>query len=64
LNTVTVKTRIDGELLKIQYQEGELVHQGDVLIGNRSASLSGPADAGAGATGERPGGAGQLRASI
>jgi multidrug efflux system membrane fusion protein len=32
LNTVTVKTRIDGELLKIQYQEGELVHQGDVLI--------------------------------
>ncbi len=32
LNTVTVKSRIDGELLKIQYQEGQLVHQGDVLI--------------------------------
>jgi membrane fusion protein, multidrug efflux system len=32
LNTVTVKSRIDGQLLKIQYQEGELVHQGDVLI--------------------------------
>jgi multidrug efflux system membrane fusion protein len=32
LNTVTVKSRIDGELLKIQYQEGQLVHQGDVLV--------------------------------
>jgi multidrug efflux system membrane fusion protein len=31
LNTVTVRTRIDGELLKVQYKEGELVHQGDVL---------------------------------
>ncbi len=32
LNTVTVKSRIDGQLLKIQYKEGELVHQGDTLI--------------------------------
>ena len=32
LNTVTVKSRVDGQLLKIQYKEGELVHEGDVLV--------------------------------
>src|SRR5438067_2209009 len=32
LNTVTVKSRVDGELLNVAYREGDMVHQGDVLM--------------------------------
>jgi multidrug efflux system membrane fusion protein len=32
INTVTIKSRVDGQLMSINYQEGELVHQGDPLI--------------------------------
>jgi multidrug efflux system membrane fusion protein len=32
LATVTVKSRVDGQLVSIRYREGDTVHKGDLLV--------------------------------
>ena len=53
-NTVTVRSRVDGAIVSVNFTEGQFVHQGDALVRDRSATLPSCAGAGAGRVGERP----------
>ena len=41
-NTVVVRTRVDGQIDKIAFKEGDLVKQGDLLVADRSRARSRP----------------------
>ena len=32
LNAVTVRSRVDGQIQTVAFQEGQLVHEGDLLV--------------------------------
>ena len=49
--TVLIRSRVDGAIVKIAFKQGQMVKQGDVLAQDRSASLSGGARSGAGEEG-------------
>ena len=46
--TVLIRSRVDGAIVKIAFKQGQMVKQGDVLVQDRSAPLSGGARSGGG----------------
>ena len=56
-NTVVVRSRVDGQLMRVAVREGQIGEGGRPAGRDRSAAVPGAAHAGAGAAGARPGAA-------
>jgi len=59
--TVTVRSRVDGQLMSVGVKEGQMVSADDVIAQIDPRPLQGTASAGAGTTGARPGDSGERK---
>ena len=50
-DTVTVKSRVDGQVVKVAFKQGDMVKEGDILIADRPEALPGGARPGVGQEG-------------
>ena len=54
-NMVAIKSRVDGQIVKVDFKEGQDIKAGDPLLSNRSAAVPGGTRAGAGGETKRRG---------
>ena len=60
-NTVTIRSRVEGELIRVAFTEGQMVEQGQLAGRDRSAAVPGATRPGRRATGQGSGGTQELR---